>query len=72
MKCEAQLPSRAKRGEPVPCGRPAITYRMSGGLAWVTTSLCDVHAEKIERLGYTLQRLEPAARQCMAGLTEDQ
>jgi len=71
MKCEAQLPNRAKRGEAALCGRPATTYRMLGDLAWVITSLCDVHAEKIERLGYTLQRVEPADQACMAGLTED-
>jgi hypothetical protein len=72
MKCEAQVPNRAKRGEPVPCGRAATAYRMLGQLAWVITNLCDLHADKIEHLGYTLQRVEPADQECMAGITEHQ
>lgn len=72
MKCKAQLPSRAKRGEPILCGKLATTYRVTGKLAWIIMPLCDLHAEKIERLGYTLQRVDPANEECMAGLTEDQ
>ena len=66
MKCEVELHSRAKRGEPVPCGKPATTYRMSGEIASVITRLCEFHAEKIERQGYTLETVDPVDEERIA------
>ena len=59
MTCEVELPSRSKNAEPVPCGKAATAYRMSGGIAWVYTKLCGFHAEKMKLRGYTLEKVAP-------------
>ena len=65
MKCEVERSSRARNGEPVPCGKPATAYRMSGQIAWVYTNLCAAHAEKM-KLRYSLEQVTPEDRERIA------
>lgn len=62
MNCEAEVTHRARRAEPVACGKPARKYRMSGLLASITVALCEFHADKVESDGYTLLTVEEQDR----------
>jgi hypothetical protein len=59
MKCEVELPSRGKKGEPTPCGKPASTYRMFGQIASVQATLCVSHVELMRSKGYKLEPVDP-------------
>jgi hypothetical protein len=69
MKCEVELLSRAKNGNPVPCGEPANMYRVSGEIASVDAILCDSHVNLMRSRGYRLELLPPLHEKRTAGTT---
>lgn len=66
MKCEVELPNRAQKGKPTPCGKPAGTYRMSGEIAWVDATVCEFHAKMLKLRGYTLEMVDPVDQERIA------
>lgn len=63
QKCEFIVSGRAKRGEPLLCGRAGFRRRISRQLANASAVLCAKHAQRMAGGGFQVEPLDPVGAQ---------